>query len=238
MKLFFSILSKSKSVPGFTLVEMLVSSSIFAMMVLIATGALFSAQNLNTRVQQTQIILDGINLSLETMVRDIRYGYNYHCAQDFSTSTPPINDDLRRSCALVIDGSDPTAYAGRAIIFHPVSASGSTARIAYFVGPLGQGQGSAIFKATCNPNPLGGACIWADNVEQMTGTDANIQNLSFFVVGANSSTALDGTNYSNASDMMQPFVTILVTGKTNPTDGTAPVPFSVEYSTASRTIDN
>jgi prepilin-type N-terminal cleavage/methylation domain-containing protein len=234
-QLFFK---NSIDMKGFTLVEMLVSSSIFASLVIMATGALFSAQALNTRVQQTQIILDGVNVSMETMVRDIRYGYNYHCTQSFSTTTPPANNELRRSCPLEVDvASNPTAFAGKALIFHPVGVVDDTARVAYFIKTTG--ENSSIQKATCNPNPPG-PCVWASSVEQITGDDAYIDNLSFFVTGANSSVAGDGTNYGviPPSDDTQPLITILVGGKTKPSDRSRTVPFSVQHSVISRTIDN
>lgn len=230
-----SFFTNSIQTKGFTLVEMLVSSAIFASLVVMATGALFSAQSLNTKVQQTQIILDGVNLSMETMIRDIRYGYNYHCAQTFSTSSPPANFDLRRSCGLEIDGSNPTAFAGKALIFHPVGIADDTARVAYFIKT--SGSNSSIQKATCNPNPPG-PCVWDDEVAQITGDDAYIDNLSFFVVGANSSIGSDGTNFGNTADDMQPLVTVLAGGKTKPSDATLPVPFHVQYSSVSRSIDN
>lgn len=230
---------------GFTLVEMLVASAIFAGVVVMAVGALFQAQSLNTRVQQTQIILDGANLSMETMVRDIRYGYYYHCADSFSTSTIQAQEfHHRRSCPLDISMSNPSSFVGRAIIFRPVSMANDTDRVAYFLET--KGLNSRIMKATCEGTDPGdpSKCVWNPNTEQITGDDTYIESISFFVTGANSSVAGDGTNYAGPlpgvpiGDDLQPIITILVNGRTRPGDGTAGVPFHLQFSTVSRTLDN
>ncbi|MDQ5962601.1 MAG: Prepilin-type N-terminal cleavage/methylation protein [Patescibacteria group bacterium] len=236
----FSIKTSTK---GFTLVEMLVASGIFAGIVVMAIGALFQAQRLNTRVQQTQIILDGANLSMETIVRDIRYGYYYHCADGFSTTTIQAQEfHRRRSCPLDLTMLNVNSFVGKALIFHPVNMVNDTDRVAYYIEE--RNGNSRIMKATCEGTDPGDVskCLWNQSSEQITGDDTYIESLSFFVTGANSSVATDGTNYQGAGaptgDDIQPIITILVSGRTKPGDGTATVPFHLQFSTVARALDN
>lgn len=219
---------------GFTLIELLVAATIFSFIVITATGALFQAQHLSARVQQQQMVLDGVNLSMESMVRDIRYGYYYHCTTgSFSTTTPPANFDLRTNCPLALDGTLPK---GQAIIFHPVSMSNDGDRVAYYLAsttPLT----SSIFKATCTVI-IGVTCTWASDVEQITGDDVYVDTLSFFSVGANSATN-DGTNLGGSTDSIQPLLTILISGKTKPNKKRdVSVFFNIQHSVVSRVLDN
>lgn len=227
---FFRTLLQKRS-RGFTLVELLVASTIFSMVVVTATGALFQAQHLNTRVQQQQIILDGVNLSMESMIRDIRYGAYYHCEKvAFATTT--ANLDLRDNCPLALDGSLPY---GQALIFHPVGMPNDGDRVAYYVK---QTQfTSSVFKATCVVM-VGPACTWNAAEEQVTGDDVYIDRLAFFVVGANAGTN-DGTNLGGSIDTLQPMVTIIISGRTKPSNRSfAPVFFHIEHSAVSRVLDN
>ena len=219
---------------GFTLVELLVTATIFSFIVITATGALFQAVHLNTRVQQQQVVLDGVNLSMESMVRDIRYGYYYHCETvSFSTTTPPANFDLRTGCPLQLDGTLPR---GQAIIFHPVGMSNDGDRVAYYVQKIGFMQ-SSIFKATCTVL-VGLSCTWNPDVEQVTGDDVYVDTLSFFLTGANSATN-DGTNLGGVTDTLQPLIMIAIRGRTRPDRvGQTAVFFSIQHSVVSRVLDN
>lgn len=206
------------SIRGFTLVELMVSIAIFITVITIATGALFSAQAVNVRLEQTQIILDEVNLATEMMARDIRYGTTFYCDVVLPEGAAPT---IRKSCAY--------PNGGAVLVFRPaVILSGSTNqlndRVAYYV------SGGALYK---KEYPAGGAAT----ISQLTSSSIVINSLAFFVSGAQSTS---GTNdWNNASDMNQPLTTIIISGTTlPPRAGTAPVSFNVETSASSREIDN
>lgn len=69
-----SIKMKNK---GFTLIEIMVASSIFIIVMVIAVGAIFSLVNANRKSQALASVVSNLNISLESMVRDIRTGSNY-----------------------------------------------------------------------------------------------------------------------------------------------------------------
>ena len=81
MKIFLYI---TKKVKGYSLVEILVVLGLFSSISSLSLGALFNAQTVNTKLQETQTILDNVNLSLQTITRDIRFSSNF-----YATTTIP-----------------------------------------------------------------------------------------------------------------------------------------------------
>ncbi len=72
------ILSKSTK-KGFTLIEIMVSISVFSIVMLISSGSIFSVFDANRKSQTLRSVMDNLNLSLESMTRTIRFGSRYHC---------------------------------------------------------------------------------------------------------------------------------------------------------------
>lgn len=206
---------------GFTLVEILVVLGLFSSIMTIAAGALFTTQAVNTRLQETQAVLDNVNLSVETITRDIRYGAIFHC--DTSTSTA-VSITLRKNCPFTSGGNV-------AIYFKPTTAVNDSDRVAYYVA------GGVLYK---DEYVLG-----ATTTYQITASDITVQSLIFYVVGANTATGV-GRDVGEAHDFSQPLVTVVVAGETIPakkvfnTNGTLKnsTKFTIETSVSSRKLDN
>lgn len=62
---------------GFTLIEIMVASSIFIIVMFIAVGAILSLVNGNRKAQALSSVVSNLNVSLDSMVREIRTGSNY-----------------------------------------------------------------------------------------------------------------------------------------------------------------
>lgn len=74
---------------GFTLVEMIVATSLFIVVVTISMGAILSIFEANRSAQASKTVMDNLNLALENMARTVRFGTNYHCGnQTGNLSTP------------------------------------------------------------------------------------------------------------------------------------------------------
>ncbi len=72
---------------------------------------------------------------------------------------------------------------------------------------------------------------------QITATDVNVQTLSFYATGLNTTTG--GSDYAATSDYNQPLITMIISGVTIPRKKTIqPVKFSVQTSASSRALDN
>lgn len=209
---------------GFTLVEILVVLGLFSTVITIAVGALFTTQAINTKLQETQSVLDNVNLSMETMTRDIRYGSSFHCDVNLSTSS----STLRKDCAYSDEG-------GTILFFKPEGALHDTDRVAYYASSTQ--FGNVILK----DEYIDGATT----TYQITGNDVTIKTLVFYVTGANTSSSTDiARNITKAGvvqfDYIQPLITLTVAGETKTTKATTTgiVKFTVQTSISPRQLDN
>ena len=64
---------------GFTLVETLVSLALFSVVLVISSGVIFSVINVNKKNQAISSVVNNLNYSIDSMVRDIKTGYLYKC---------------------------------------------------------------------------------------------------------------------------------------------------------------
>ena len=72
-------LKKEKKNKGFTLIEMLVSMTLFSFVVTIALGALFTILKVNEKTKVIKLVVNNLSIALEGMSREIRVGYDYTC---------------------------------------------------------------------------------------------------------------------------------------------------------------
>ena len=70
---------RKKSSRGYTLVELIVSVGIFALVMLLASGAYLMMISLNQHAQSIATGIDNLSFAVETMTRTIRTGNNYNC---------------------------------------------------------------------------------------------------------------------------------------------------------------
>jgi prepilin-type N-terminal cleavage/methylation domain-containing protein len=78
---------------GFTLVEMLVSVSIFATVVLVAVGTLIVLINAGSISQTAQTTTSNLSFAIDTMARTFRTGYDYYCTDSIGSSLPEGTHD-------------------------------------------------------------------------------------------------------------------------------------------------
>lgn len=83
---------------GFTLIEMMVAVTIFAIVMMIGVGALLALVETNRRAQAINSVMNNLNAALESMARSIRVGTTYYCG---SSPVPPDQATLAstNSCA-------------------------------------------------------------------------------------------------------------------------------------------
>ncbi|MEK7117013.1 MAG: type II secretion system protein [Patescibacteria group bacterium] len=80
--------NKLKINEGFTLVELLIAVSLFIIVATISMGAIISVFDANKKSQSSKTVVDNLNLSIENMVRVVRFGGNYHCGTSGNLNTP------------------------------------------------------------------------------------------------------------------------------------------------------
>lgn len=159
---------------GFTLVEIMVSLSIFMIIMLVSLGAIITSSNAAKQSQALRSLMNNIDFSLESMTRSLRTGSNYHCipvGQSMSNLLPDSTDatSVNTDCEFGTTG-------GEAITFNLAGTIGPRAvlykRIARNTSPV------TYTLQRCNY--VGSAETCLDTVSP----DVDIQTLLFFVKGS------------------------------------------------------
>jgi type II secretory pathway pseudopilin PulG len=209
----------TKQIRAFSLVEILVVLGLFSSIATLSLGALFNTQSINGHLQETQAILDNVNLSVQTMTRDIRFGSEFYATTTLPTSTTTI-PTVRKNCEYGIGASAGCTV----LVFRSADATSDLDRTVFYV------RDGILYK---EEYPSGGEITTL----QMTGNDVVISSLMFYVEGAQTS---DGSNDDGAAiDYKQAIVTVLISGRTVSTKTSVPsIPFSVQTHVSAREPDN
>lgn len=85
------------------MIEIMVSISVFTIVVLITIGALVSINAANRKIQSMRALMDNLNFALENISRTLRTGSTYHCGATGAITSP-------EDCPIV--GSDYIAIEG------------------------------------------------------------------------------------------------------------------------------
>ena len=202
-----------RSQSGFSLVEIIVVLGLFSTISTIVLGSLFNAQAINARLQETQSILDNVNLSTQVVTRDIRFGSDFYCTD----SIPGVIPSVRKSCPLGGTG-------GTVLIFPPSDATNPLDRIVYSL------TNGILYK---NEYRYGQPV----EILQMTAGDVVIESMTYYVDGANTS---NGTSDEGGlSDYKQPLITLLISGRSiSASSARTPVMFNLQTSISARELDN
>lgn len=64
---------------GFTLIELMTAVSIFSIVMTISMGSIVGIFDANRKSRSLKTVLNNLNLAVESMSKEIRFGTNYHC---------------------------------------------------------------------------------------------------------------------------------------------------------------
>lgn len=79
---------KIKKNKGFTLIELMVALSIFIVVMTVSMGSIIGVFDANRKSRSSKAVLNNLNLSVESMAREMRFGRKYHCSSNGSLTTP------------------------------------------------------------------------------------------------------------------------------------------------------
>ncbi len=102
---------RNKLKRGLTLIEIMVASSMFIVVMLIMSGAIVSVFSANQKSNNIRSVMDNLNLTLESMTRTIRFSKTYNCGSYLPLGT--TNQDCTNggvSDFTVTFGANPIRY--------------------------------------------------------------------------------------------------------------------------------
>jgi prepilin-type N-terminal cleavage/methylation domain-containing protein len=73
---------------GFTLIEIMVSVSIFLIMVTVSMGAILGVFTANRKARSMKAAMNNLTLTIDTISREMRFGINYHCSNQGTDTAP------------------------------------------------------------------------------------------------------------------------------------------------------
>ncbi|HVV15093.1 MAG TPA: type II secretion system protein [Candidatus Paceibacterota bacterium] len=145
---------------GFTLIEIMVSVTIFSIVMVVSMGALLSISAADKKAETLKTVMNNLNFAIESMSRTIRTGTLYDCGRGANT-----------------DCTDGAQEVG----FHPVDAASPGARTKYkfetTAAPCGQ---SALATAGCIMRDTGDGSGYLS----ITAPEVVITSLKFYLVGS------------------------------------------------------
>jgi len=77
---------------GFSLIELLVSMTIFSVVMTMAAGTLLVLLDANAKAQNKQQILNNLTFAVDSMSREIRTGKNYVCSENSISSSSELEE--------------------------------------------------------------------------------------------------------------------------------------------------
>src|SRR3989344_2766515 len=85
---------------GFTFIELMVAVSIFIVVMTISMGSIINVFDANRKSRSLKTVLNNLNLAVESMSKEMRFGRNYHCSSGTVTIPQNCNDNSCQSAFL------------------------------------------------------------------------------------------------------------------------------------------
>ena len=79
---------------GFTLIELIVSIALFGFVSVVMVGAMLSVVGANAKSQALTNATNSLNFAIESMVRELRVGKTYNCANNPTRASTNLQDYL------------------------------------------------------------------------------------------------------------------------------------------------
>jgi prepilin-type N-terminal cleavage/methylation domain-containing protein len=199
---------------GFTLIEMLVSIALFAIVMVICVGALLSLVGANKKAQALESTINNLNVSIDGMVRNLRQGNHFNVP---STDCPQGNGD----------GVTGDCTNGATVITF-TTVTGQHWAYGYF--PNGTDG--------CVTTTQTGGCIMrsedgGNTYTSLTAPEVSITSMAFYVIGT-----APGCDTTSPCTPIQPRVIITVDGSAgaanNVKDSTT---FHIQATALQRSLD-
>ncbi|HWO07320.1 MAG TPA: type II secretion system protein [Candidatus Paceibacterota bacterium] len=192
---------------GFSLIELMVAVTLFAVVMLVAVGALLSLVDANRKARALESVMNNLNIAVDGMVRSMRMGNSFNCNAE-AVPDPNVGGDCPNGDVLVSFapfGSDPND-AGERWVYYFVEGSGET------------------------PGQLWRSRDGGTSGEPITAPEVDIEEVSFYVVGtirANTPT----------QDLSQPKIVVVIKGTAGGESVRTATTFYIQATAVQRVLD-
>ncbi|MBP9765814.1 MAG: prepilin-type N-terminal cleavage/methylation domain-containing protein [Candidatus Pacebacteria bacterium] len=173
---------------GFTLIELLVATSLFAIVAVGGLSVLLSSQTAYKRISNNRMAVDNINLVLDTLSREIKFGSNYGCINSNGNFLSSSNYNSFASSTIFGDSINNECNA---VVFTPQGSN--TQKVVYYLDT----DKSTINEAEYD---LSGGIYTLKVTYPITTQDLVLDTFWFNVIG------------TGVNDYLQPKVRIFVSG--------------------------
>lgn len=80
--------TKDKMEKGFTLIELMTAITIFVLVMTVSLGSILGVFDANRKSKSLKTVLSNLNLAVESMSKEMRFGTNYHCRSSGTVTEP------------------------------------------------------------------------------------------------------------------------------------------------------
>ena len=151
---------------GFTLIEMLVSVGLFTIVMTIGLSVILSVVDGNKKSQSINTVVNNLNSGIDSMVRDIKTGTDYHCVADSLGGTLPVDKSTSSGCDSTISYPELNFIS---------TITGSERGVSYTYHAATAVTPGYISKIVCVGNVL--PCVTSN----ITSPEINITNMRMYV---------------------------------------------------------
>jgi prepilin-type N-terminal cleavage/methylation domain-containing protein len=135
---------------GFTLIEMLVSVSIFIVVALIVSLVFVSLAQANTRARNIKLLVDNVNFAMDSMVLDLKTSKSFKCVNGLDTncleiSYDPLSPQPGRTYDYRYDAVEKAIYQGSLPLTSPQVSIDDLRFVLVNSGPGNKQQGVYIY---------------------------------------------------------------------------------------------
>jgi prepilin-type N-terminal cleavage/methylation domain-containing protein len=197
---------------GFTLIEVMIATGLFAVLMVFGVAAILNTNVLFKKNQSQRAVLDNMSFIAEDMIRSIRTGRSFHCV---------LNLNAEYASGMIADPQDCPVNGSAAFAFE---AQG---------GSAADPQDQVVFLVTSDglyKDKTSGLELITNIADAPKITDSRIE----FDV------ARSGFNVfgSAAGDGKQPVVVVRLAGQITDAQSGAVTPFSYQFSSTQRATDS
>ncbi len=160
---------------GFSLIELLVSIALFSVVLTMSVGTMIVLLDANAKAQNMNVLMTNLSFALNSMSREIRTGFSYHCDYGSVNATVPLptqTNDCSGGTRFSVVETDNSLTGG------PRGTYTADSRITYYFVPNYHANRNGAILRRVGRVGAGNAAL------PLTSEEINVTEFSLLVVGS------------------------------------------------------